>query len=252
MHTVRTQLDLFAGVIPALAANFTVYAFDYPGFGWSEIVKGADYREGTIRQHVLDFLDRLELHDVTLAGESMGGSLALTAAAMLGDRVRQVVAFNAYDYLPGLERANALASVIIKSIRAPIIGPAFAAMENRLILAGILRGGLYDPKRLPTNLIDELDRVGKRNGYSSVARAVYRSLPSYVEARALYSQINVPVTMVYGDHDWSLPADREANRGLIRHAKMIELKKTGHFSSLDQPEQFCRILTKTLPGTWSI
>lgn len=252
MHTVRTQLDLFAGVIPALAANFTVYAFDYPGFGWSEIVKGADYREGTIRQHVLDFLDRLELHDVTLAGESMGGSLALTAAAMLGDRVRQVVAFNAYDYLPGLERANALASVIIKSIRAPIIGPAFAAMENRLILAGILRGGLYDPKRLPTNLIDELDRVGKRKGYSSVARAVYRSLPSYVEARALYSQINVPVTMVYGDHDWSLPADREANRVLIRHAKMIELKKTGHFSSLDQPEQFCRILTKTLPGTRSI
>ena len=77
MHTVRTQLDLFQRVIPALADHFTVYAFDYPGFGWSEIVAGADYSEGTMRRHVLHFLDRLALQDVTLAGESMGGSLAL-------------------------------------------------------------------------------------------------------------------------------------------------------------------------------
>ena len=196
---------------------------------------------------LLDFLDRLELQDVTIAGESMGGSLALAAAATLGDRVRQVVAFNAYDYLPGLERANLLASIIIKGIRAPIIGPGFAAMENRLILAGILRGGFYDAKLLPPDLIDEFDKVGKRKGYSRVARAVYRSLPSYVEARALYNRITAPVTLVYGDHDWSRPADREANRLLLGHARMTILKDTGHFSAVERPDEFIRILVETLP-----
>jgi pimeloyl-ACP methyl ester carboxylesterase len=50
MHTVRTQLDLFQRVIPKLATDFTVYALDYPGFGWSEILPKADYQEPTLRR----------------------------------------------------------------------------------------------------------------------------------------------------------------------------------------------------------
>lgn len=113
-----------------------------------------------MREHVVNFIRRLDLHDITLAGESMGATLALTAAAELGDRVKQVVAFNTYDYLPGVERANLLASIIIKSVRAPIIGSTFAAMESRATLAGILSGGLRDPRNLPPDFIDELVKGG--------------------------------------------------------------------------------------------
>ncbi|SOE65043.1 Pimeloyl-ACP methyl ester carboxylesterase [Burkholderia sp. YR290] len=245
LHSIRTQLDLFQRVIPKLTDYFTVYAFDYPGFGWSEIVPGADYREPAMREHVVSFIKRLDLRDVTLAGESMGATLALTTAAVLGDRVKQVVAFNPYDYLPGVERANLLASVIIKSVRAPVIGPTFAAMESRATLAGILKGGFHDPSNMPPDLIDELVKSGKRPGYSNVARAVYRGLPSYVAARQYYARIDVPVTLVYGDHDWSRPNERQANQALIKHAKMVVLNDTGHISSLERPEEFARILVET-------
>jgi pimeloyl-ACP methyl ester carboxylesterase len=246
LHSIRTQLDLFQQIIPKLTDHFTVYAFDYPGFGWSEIVPGADYREPTMRKHVVNFIERLDLRNVTLAGESMGATLALTTAAVLGERVIQVVAVNPYDYLPGVERANLLASVIIKCVRAPMIGPAFAAMESRASLAGILKGGLHDPRSLPPDFLDELMKGGKRPGYSKVARAVYRALPSYVAARSNYPQIDAPVTLVYGDHDWSRPAEREANRALIRRAKVIILKGTGHIASLQRSEEFARILIETL------
>lgn len=245
LHTIRTQLDYFQRVIPRLAGHFTVYAFDYPGFGWSDIVPGADYREPAMRAHVVHFLERMDLRDVTLAGESLGATLALTTAAVLGDRVKQVVAFSTYDYLPGVERANLLASVIIKGVRAPVIGPMFAAMESRASLAGILKGGLHDPRSLPADLIDELVKGGKRPGYSKVARAVYRALPSYVAARSCYAQIDVPVTLVYGDHDWSRPVEREANRARIKGAKIILLKNSGHMSSLERPDEFARILVDT-------
>jgi pimeloyl-ACP methyl ester carboxylesterase len=245
LHTIRTQLDLFQRVIPKLVDHFNVYAFDYPGFGWSEIVPGADYQEPAMREHVANFIKRLDLRDVTLAGESMGATLALTTAAVLGDRLKQVVAFNAYDYLLGVERANLLASIIIKSVRAPVVGSTFAAMESRPTLAGILKGGLHDPRNLPSDLIDELLKSGKRPGYSNVARAVYRGLPSYVAARPHYAQIDVPVTLVYGDRDWSRPAEREANRALIKQAKMMTLNNTGHLSSLESPEEFARVLIDT-------
>ena len=139
LHSIRSQFDLFQRVIPKLTDRFTVYTFDYPGFGWSEIVPGADYGEPAMREHVVNFIERLDLRDVTLAGESLGATLALTTAAVLGDRVKHVVAFNPYDYFPGVERANLLASFIIKNVHAAFIGPIFAAMESRASLAGILK-----------------------------------------------------------------------------------------------------------------
>ena len=248
MHTVRTQLDIFQRVIPNLLNSFTVYAFDYPGFGWSEIVPGADYREPALRKHVVQFVKQLDLRDLTLAGESMGATLALTASTELPGRVKRVVAFNTYDYVPGLERANLFASVIIKSVRAPIVGPIFAALENRVILKGVMSGGLFNPKAMPEDFLDELSRVGKREGYSKVARAVYKSLPSYVAARKMYPNVTVPVTMIYGDHDWSRPEDRKGAVALLRGAETITLPRTGHFASLESSDQVSRILIeRTLP-----
>ena len=113
MHTIRTQLDYFHRVVPQLWDSFTVYALDLPGMGWSDIVPGARYEEPELRAAVVEFVTGLDLHDVTLAGESLGGALSLHASVDLKDRVRRVVAFNSYDYPSGLERGNLFARFII-------------------------------------------------------------------------------------------------------------------------------------------
>src|SRR2546430_8177673 len=41
LHTLRTQLDMFQRVVPALAKRFRVYALDYPCHGYSDIPMGA-------------------------------------------------------------------------------------------------------------------------------------------------------------------------------------------------------------------
>jgi len=104
LHTVRTQLDHFQLVIPQLGDAFTVYAIDLPGMGWSDIAAGASYTEPALRRAVIELVTSLDLTDVTLAGESMGATLSLTAATELRDRVRRVIAFNAYDYSKGVAR----------------------------------------------------------------------------------------------------------------------------------------------------
>ena len=85
------------------------------------------------------------------------------------------------------------------------VGLDFARLESRPLLRGILRGGLHEPRRLPDHYLDELRRVGRRPGYPVVARAIYRNLESLIASRARYARINVPVTLVYGDQDWSRP-----------------------------------------------
>jgi pimeloyl-ACP methyl ester carboxylesterase len=172
MHTVRTQLDHFQFVIPRITDAFTVYALDFPGMGWSDIAPGASYEEPALRAAVVKVVEDLDLSDLTLAGESMGATLSLTASVDLGDRVRRIVAFNTYDFPEGLKRANLLARLAITNVRLPVWGPIGARLENKQLLKGVMRGGLHDPRRLPDHYLDELRRVGRRPGYPAVARAI--------------------------------------------------------------------------------
>src|SRR5213592_1769096 len=123
LHTVRTQLDQFQLVIPKILHAFTVYAIDMPGMGWSDIAPGASYTEPALRRAIVEFVKTLDLKNLTLAGESMGATVSLTASTELEDRVRRVLAFNTYDYAKGVSRANRVASIYVGGARLPAIGP---------------------------------------------------------------------------------------------------------------------------------
>src|SRR5690606_7291935 len=85
MHTIRTQLDYFEAVIPQLAKHYTVYAVDLPGHGYSSIDTKAPYDEPYMRRHMVSFIEKLALENLTLVGESIGATLALTIASQLPD-----------------------------------------------------------------------------------------------------------------------------------------------------------------------
>jgi pimeloyl-ACP methyl ester carboxylesterase len=242
LHTVRTQLDHFQLVIPKLVDAFTVFAVDMPGMGWSDITPGASYAERALRRAIVEFVKTLDLDDVTLAGESMGATVALTASTELEGRVRRIVAFNTYDYPGGVSRANVVASIYVGGARLPAIGPVVARMENEPALGLVLRGGLVDGSKLPHHYLAELRRVGRRRGYPRVAREVYRNVDSMIAARALYGRVTAPVTVIYGDHDWSRIPEREANQSLLPRARSISLPHTGHFAALEQPARVAEIL----------
>jgi pimeloyl-ACP methyl ester carboxylesterase len=242
IHTVRTQLDYFQRVIPRLWDHCTVYALDLPGMGWSDIVPGATYEEPELRAAVVEFVSGLNLHGVTLSGESLGGALALSASIDLKGRASRVVAFNSYDYPGGVERGNWLARFIITSVRLPGLGPVFATLEPRPIMRAVLHGGFVDESQLPEHFLIELLRSGRRAGYANVARAIYRSLKGFNRARHRYPEVSAPVTLVYGDRDWSRPAERDQVASLLADVQRITLPRTGHFSSLERPDDVARIL----------
>ncbi len=242
MHTVRTQLDYFQRVIPKLLDRYTVYAIDFPGMGWSDIVPGASYEEPALRSAVVEFVRGFDLHGLTLAGESMGGSIALTASIDLKDRVDRVVALNSYDYPSGGERSSWIARFIITAVRMPVIGPMFAPLEPRSVMRKILQGGLADKTKLPEDFLEELLRSGRRKGYAKVARGIFRNLKGLNRARARYLDVSVPVTLVYGDRDWSRPPERDRTAAALPNVRRITLPDAGHFSSLERPDDVARIL----------
>jgi pimeloyl-ACP methyl ester carboxylesterase len=115
-------------------------------------------------------------------------------------------------------------------------------MENRPILGGVRRGGFFDAAKLPKDFLVELRRSGSRKGYPAVARAIMRSLDGFVQARPRYSDIAVPVTLVYSEQDWSRPAERDLVAGLLAEVERHTLPDTGHFSAVERPADMARIL----------
>jgi pimeloyl-ACP methyl ester carboxylesterase len=236
LHTVRTQAEHFRHLIPLVQQRYSVYALDLPGMGYSQIVPGASYDEPAMRAAVTRLLTQLDLHDVTMLGESMGAVLALTAAADLPDRIRRVVAVNPYDYAGGIARSSLLARLIVTGVITPGVGPILARQEPKPVMRAVLSGGLVDPTALREDYLDELLNVGRHPGYPTVARAVYRNLPSLIAARARYLEVSAPVHLIYGEKDWSRSSDRQANRRQLPNAEFTQVPDAGHFIALERPD----------------
>lgn len=243
LHTLRTQLDIFQKVIPVLAKDFTVHALDYPGHGFSDIVR-ADYRPELFVRTIEGFLGRMDIHAATLAGVSIGGVIPLLMAAKRDPRVKRVVAVNPYDYGlgRGVTRANPLAWVIFTLARVPIVGETFMRLRNRMIERIILEGGVASARALPPEFVRQVYDAGLRKGHYRGFLNLIRNAHCWEGARGHYGQIAVPVLVVYGDRDWSYPEERLQTTRAIPGARVETVADGGHFLTLDQPQRVAELI----------
>jgi pimeloyl-ACP methyl ester carboxylesterase len=77
--------------------------------------------------------------------------------------------------------------------------------------------------------------VGNRPYHYTAFISLVAHWAEWEKVRVEYAKINLPVQLVYGDHDWSRPEEREANLRSIPGAQITIVKDAGHFLALDAP-----------------
>ena len=238
LHTLRTQLDLFEKIVPDLARDFTVYALDYPGHGYSDIPQ-ARYDADFFVRAVEGFLEALDLRAVTLCGVSIGGAISLIIAGRGNPRVTRVIAINPYDYAKGqgMARSSPLGWMIVATAQIPIVGETVMRLRNFIIMKAVLEGGVANSASIPQSLLREMYDVGNRPGHYRAFISLLRNSASWEAATAVYRNIRVPVRLIWGDQDWARTAEREHDRCLIPGAEMATVSNGGHFLPLDQPTE---------------
>jgi pimeloyl-ACP methyl ester carboxylesterase len=249
LHTLRTQLDMFQKVIPELARHFRVYAMDYPGHGYSDIPR-TDYTADFFVETVAGFLERLDIQQAAIVGESIGGTIGLLLAARGDPRVRSVVAINPYDYDRGrgLRRSSWLANLLFGLNDVPVLGATFMRLRQFPIEKRVFEGGVKRKQSIPQPLLKEMYRVGERRGHLHAFMSLVRHWPGWEKAREAYGRINRPVLLLYGESDWSRKAEREANAHAIPGAQMQVVPEAGHFLSLEAPAEVIRVTRVLLTG----
>ena len=244
VHTLRTQLEMFLQVIEQLdTTQVEVIAIDLPGHGEST-APPVDYTAGYFTDAVESLLDHLDLHKAVFVGESIGASIGLILAARGNPRIAHVVAVNPYDYgrWGGARRSSPLNNVVFTTILWPVLGPIVARAGTPGLLRLVLAGGLHDRHKLPPSLAGDIVRCGRLPGHARAFRSLCLQWRTWLSARAQYGAITLPVTLVYGDEDWSRPAERDANAREIPGAHLVTLKDTGHFASLETPKEIADLI----------
>ncbi|ATW05678.1 2-hydroxy-6-oxo-2,4-heptadienoate hydrolase [Sphingorhabdus sp. YGSMI21] len=78
-------------ILPKITTQTRAIALDMVGFGFTERPENFQYNVDAWVEHLLGFLDALDLDKVDLVGNSFGGAISLAAAIQHPERIRRLV-----------------------------------------------------------------------------------------------------------------------------------------------------------------
>ncbi len=246
LHTFRNRLEYCDKLGKLLQDKFTVYSIDLPGFGDSPINTDTNYNLNFFTKSITSFIKNLRVKDLTIAGESIGATLAVSVSVEIPNIVKKIFMFNTYDYDSyfgeGIQRGNFFAKFILFHVGLPIVGNLFSSLENKFILKNIMNGGFVDKTKLPDIYLNLLCTSLKKKGYVYHFRNVLSQFNKDNGIKDLYKKVTVPVKLYYGVNDWAKESDKFKTQNLLKLDKFETIEKSGHFSFLENTEEVSKII----------
>lgn len=249
LHGLFDQGGTWRFLLPHFDERFRLIAPDLIGSGHSdkprlESVPPAErYTIGMHAGHLRELVRGLDLKDVILVGNSLGGAIALwlvCTAWPQGPRVRGLVLIDAAAYpqeLPGHIREAA--------------GRAGALLENRLVrclalrlgivervVRSVLRNVYFDHDKIPPELVEDAIEVIRSDNGAYAARLAAQNVvpPDASTFPEKYRQIDCPTLIVWGRED-SITSPLCALRleADIPGARLHVFDECGHAPQLEYP-----------------
>jgi pimeloyl-ACP methyl ester carboxylesterase len=230
LHGLGLSWRSWNPVLPILTREHDVIALDLPGFGTAPPLAGTP-TVAALTDAVEAELDRAELGRVRVAGNSLGGWIALELARR--GRTTSVVALSPAGLEDALERIAVISMNELLRGRnvaaAPAAGLLTADPFSRSAMLAALHGR---PWRVPArDAAAEIRDFAHAPSFHATLRATLAST-----APAGLSEIRVPVRICFGTRDMMLGA-RTAPRfaAAIPGAELLPLRGCGHVPMADDP-----------------
>ena len=229
-----------------LARDYRVIAVDHIGCGYSDKPQNYPY---ILSQHVsnlCEFLERLELEQVTLFAHDWGGAIGLGAAVAEPQRFARFVLMNTAAF-----RSRRI-PLRIAVCRIPAFG-ALAVRGLNLFSRLALRMAVAQPARLSPNAkagyLAPYDDWNNRVAIHRFVQDIPLSPkhPSYSTLVSIEERLpqldGMPMLLVWGERDWCFTLEflEEFQRRFPR-AETLRIPDAGHYVFEDAPEQIlCRL-----------
>lgn len=210
--------------VEALKDHYRVVRFDMTSHGLTGPDPTGDYTLPRTLKLTEDFIDALGLQQVTLAGISLGGTVAIHYTAAHPDRVQRLILLN-----PGsLEAKEGM-----RSRGLPKAAYVLTYVLPRAFPRSMLESGFGDPAKLPESLVDRWYDLWIREGQR---KAQLDRLSQYKagDIDGLIRSLRVPVLLMWGEQNRTASFSQSTTfLGLLKDApsvKFIPYPGLGHMA----------------------
>ncbi len=247
VHGASTNLrDFTSSLVPMLAKQNRVLAFDRPGYGYSERPR-SDWPNPAVQAGYLHKgLVALGIERPLVVGHSWSGAVVMayllhhpedTAGGVL-------LAGASHPWEGGVAWSNTVAGV-------PVLGMLFASTlvypVGQLILESAIAEVFYPES--PSS--DYLERTGvlltlRPRNFLANAEDVRRLSDYLHEQSKRYAEIKQPLLIVHGTGDDVVPAWNHADRlvKIIPNTKLVRLEGVGHALHHTQTERIAKLIVE--------
>ncbi len=240
----------FRTLLPYLADHVTCHVIDLPGAGSSRFTADTPLTIDNHIHSVRRVLDLLDLTDVAVVGHNSGGMIARHAVA--GDARLRALGLIDTEQSTGLSWKF---KSFIAGRRVPGYGTALGWLAGRPRLRRyrlVLGDAFADPSLLDGEFDEFFLRLLHRSRpHRDAAIQLLRSF-DYQHVRDLgdlHRRINVPVQLVWGEHDRFFPvAWAEEMVATFPNARLDVIKGAGLFAHEERPAEVAQALLPVLTG----
>ncbi|MEC3918508.1 alpha/beta fold hydrolase [Nocardia sp. CDC160] len=220
------------GLAHLLAERYRVLTPTHPGFEGTPRPENLTGMADLARLYV-DLLDELDLTDVSVVGNSIGGWIAAEIALLASPRVARVVLADA----AGLELPQTPIVDFFSLTLDQIADLSYYRPDDFRIDPNSL-----PPERLPI-MAGNRDALRVYGGTAMTDPTLLGRLPA----------VAVPTLVVWGAHDRIVPVDHgHAYAAAIPTARIELIQNAGHLPQLETPEAFARLVAEFCDNTATV
>jgi pimeloyl-ACP methyl ester carboxylesterase len=232
LHGLGGFAEAWRHNIDALAEGSRVFAMDLPGFGRSAKPR-TRYGLGFFAEAVHAFLDAVGVERAALIGHSLGGAVAVAAAAARPDRIDRLALVAAV--VPGAYRP----SLPYRIGALPVVGDLLACVRCAPAYRASIARCFHRPIAAEVDFLVRFaadERLGHdaRRAFLATLRHVRQDLVDVPGRRSAVAAADMPVLFVHGRQDRVVPpACCDAAAALFGHAPVRWLDRCGHFPQIE-------------------
>ena len=237
LHGLGASRFSWRHLAPELAKDRDVYALDLLGFGHSDKPLQASYDVFSQAERVFAVMQQLALGDGVVAGNSMGGGVAL-AMALTPDLARR-------QQISGLVLISTIAypqkmPFYLDLLRKPFLGDRLIDLAPpQAIVRKVLEFGYFNRDKIEQNAVEAYaEALKSRPGRRALVAATKQLEPDNIDdITAQYETIRVPTLILWGGSDHVVPVKNgERLARTMPNAHLQVLPRCGHLAQEECPE----------------
>ena len=225
LHGSNADLHTWTPWVEALAADTRVIRFDQIGHGLTGPAPDSDYSTAAFVRTVNDVVNKLGVERFVLAGNSMGGGIALDYALTHPERLDGLVLIDSGG-APSLGKpAGNLGFALAAN---PLLGELFVRVTPRAVIERSLRQSVVNQAVATPAAVDRYWELLRYPGNRAATFARFGQ-PRAPVSRGRLSALQVPTLILWGERDGLIPV--EAGRwfhAAIPGSRLIVYPGIGH------------------------